>query len=96
MHDTSETRALIEQRLREALAPLHLEVIDQSAAHAGHEGARLSGGGHFAIRIVSPLFESLSLIEQHKKVHEAIGYPMEGRIHALQIKTIKPSRWQGA
>ena len=95
MHDTAETRELIEQRLQEALSPAHLEVIDNSAAHAGHEGARMSGGGHFAIRIVSEAFEGRSLIQQHKLVHEAVGYPMDGRIHALEIKTIKPSRWQG-
>lgn len=90
MHDTAETRALIEQRLREKLAPVELEVHDHSAAHAGHEGARISGGGHFSVRIVSPAFEGRSLLEQHKLVYEAVGYPMDGRIHALQIKTSAP------
>jgi BolA protein len=55
----------------------------------------MSGGGHFAIRIVSEAVEGRSLIQQHKLVHEVVGYPMDGRIHALEIKTIKPSRWDG-
>ncbi|GIW72849.1 MAG: hypothetical protein KatS3mg102_2391 [Planctomycetota bacterium] len=95
MKDTEQTRQRIEQRLRERLAPLALEVVDQSAAHAGHEGAR-HGGGHFRIEIVSAAFEGLPLLEQHRLVHEAVGYPMEGRIHALEIKTIPPSRWKSA
>jgi len=46
--------ALIEQRLRDALMPERLEIVDDSAAHAGHAGAR--EGGHFTVRIVSTAF----------------------------------------
>jgi BolA protein len=42
------TQETIETRIRERLAPIHLEVIDDGAQHAGHAGAA-SGGGHFSV-----------------------------------------------
>ena len=43
--------ALMEARLRERLQPEQLALADDSAAHAGHAGAR--EGGHYRLRIVS-------------------------------------------
>lgn len=94
LSNSHDTREEIERRIREALSPTHLEVRDDSAAHAGHAGA-IAGGGHFHIRCVSDRFEDVMLIQQHRMIHEAVGYPMDGRIHALEIKTIPLSRWQG-
>ena len=91
---TGETRQRIEEQVEAALTPIHLEVHDDSAEHAGHPGALISGGGHFRIVCASERFEGLSLLEQHRLVHEAVGYPMDGRIHALQIKTVPASRWK--
>ena len=79
----SERVALIEQRLRAALSPEHLEIRDDSAAHAGHAGAR--EGGHFTLRIVSDAFSGRSLIQRHRLVHAAIADLMRREIHALSI-----------
>ncbi len=45
---------------------------------------------HFAVDVVSPVFEGKSLIEQHKLVHAAVGQYLTNEIHALQIKTTTP------
>ncbi|MEI2782709.1 MAG: BolA family protein [Candidatus Competibacter sp.] len=75
--------ALIERRLRDALAPERLEIVDDSAAHAGHAGAR--EGGHFTVRIVSTAFAGKPLIQRHRLVHAAVADLMRQEIHALSI-----------
>jgi len=84
----------IESILRERLEPLHLTIRDDSEMHAGHAGAA-SGGGHYHVLIVSPRFEGLTVLEQHKLVNGALSDLIGGAIHALGLKTIPPSRWSG-
>ena len=57
---TGITADQLRTRLAELLAPSQLEVIDESAAHAGHAGAAPGGGTHFRVRIASPLFAGRS------------------------------------
>lgn len=75
--------ALLEERLRATLAPEQLEIVDDSAAHAGHAGAR--EGGHFTVRIVSTAFAGKTLIQRHRLVHAAVADLMRRDIHALSI-----------
>jgi BolA protein len=82
--------AQIEQRLRAGLAPLRLEITDESALHAGHAGARESGGGHFAVTIVSPAFAGKSLLTRHRLVYDALGEVLRREIHALSIRALSP------
>ena len=49
-------QTLIEQTLREELAPEHLAVIDESHLHAGHAGWREGGETHYRVEITSPVF----------------------------------------
>lgn len=84
----------IERILSEAFRPVHLEIRDDSARHAGHAGAK-SGGGHYAVTIVSAAFEGRTLLEQHRMVNEALRHLIGGAIHALELKTIPPSTWKG-
>lgn len=82
--------ALIEQRLRAALAPQHIKVEDESAKHAGHAGAR-EGGGHFDVTIVSAQFAGKSLLQRHRLVYDALGEAMrKDDIHALSIHALTP------
>jgi BolA protein len=86
------TRDLIAQRLTDALGPCAiLEVEDQSAAHAGHAGARQSGGGHFAVLIVSASFEGQSQLQRQRRVYAALADELKGRIHALSMICLTPS-----
>ena len=90
MPDTGER---LESILRERFRPSHLEIRDDSAHHAGHEGAR-SGGGHFEVVIVSAAFEGRSLLDRHRMVNEALRGLIGGAIHALGLKTAAPSEWR--
>jgi len=78
----------IEQKLA-ALKPESLEVVDESLAHAGHEGAK-SGGGHYRLVIVSPEFAGKATQLRHRMVYEALGPMMRHEIHALAIKAYAP------
>lgn len=80
-----------EVRLRERLAtlsPLSLEIIDDSAKHAGHAGS--GGGGHFRLTIVAPVFAGKSTVGRHRLVYDAVGDLMRGPVHALAIKALAP------
>jgi BolA protein len=79
----------IRAALEEAFAPLSLEVVDDSARHAGHEGAR-DGRGHFNVDIVSAGFERLAPLARHRAVYGALGDMMTTDIHALSIRARTP------
>jgi BolA protein len=78
----------IEQKLA-TLKPESLEVVDESAAHAGHAGAA-SGGGHYRLVIVSQAFTGKPMQTRHRMVYEALGAMMRHEIHALAIKAYAP------
>ena len=79
----------IREALARAFAPQSLEVIDDSARHAGHAGAR--SGGHFRVALVSAAFVGRSPLERHRMVYDALG-PLMGRgIHALNIAARAPA-----
>jgi BolA family transcriptional regulator, general stress-responsive regulator len=80
----SRIRAAIEKEL----APTHLEVIDDSARHAGHAGAR--EGGHFRVRLTSAAFRGKSPIQRHRLVFAAVSGLMKTDIHALNIDARTP------
>jgi BolA protein len=64
------TPARMRERLA-ALAPVVLEIEDQSARHAGHAGAR--EGGHYFLVLQSPLFAGKTTMERHRMVYECLG-----------------------
>lgn len=82
--------AAIEAKLREALAPSVLEVIDESAKHAGHAGARPEGETHFRVKIVSDRFAGLSRVARHRAVNDALAAELAGPVHALAISARAP------
>jgi BolA protein len=83
------TAAGLEAALRERLAPSTLEVIDESAAHAGHAGANAEGRGtHFRVRIASPSFAGKSRVAQHRLVYDALQVFIAGGLHAIAIEVL--------
>jgi BolA family transcriptional regulator, general stress-responsive regulator len=81
------TAAAIEARLRDTLSPTALEVIDESAAHAGHAGANgLGYGTHFRVRIAAPGFAGLGRVAQHRLVYDALRPFTDAGLHALAIE----------
>ena len=80
----------LEQQLMLRLAPTHLEVLDESAAHAGHTGANAEGfGTHFRVRIASPLFTGKSRVARHRLVYDALQNFIDNGLHALAIEIIE-------
>jgi BolA protein len=88
----SDRRARIEAELRERLAAVHVEVVDESHLHAGHVGAR-DGGGHFRAVVVSMQFEGKTLVQRQRLVYDALESAMGSEIHALSMKTMTPAEW---
>ena len=83
----------VEKAMRERLAALHpvaLDLRDESAQHAGHAGARPSGGSHWQLTIVSEAFRGKSPVARHRMVYEALGDLMKRDIHALKIEASAP------
>ena len=77
----------LEATLRQALAPTWLEVLDESAAHAGHAGSNgLGHGTHFRVRIGGPAFHGLSRVAQHRLVYDALRKFTAAGLHALAIE----------
>jgi len=83
---------LIREKLA-ALAPESIEVDDESALHAGHEGAR-GGGGHYRLTLVSQRFAGQPLQARHRMVYQALGSLMSKDIHALAIHAYAPDEIQ--
>jgi BolA protein len=75
------------ERLRarlQQLDPQRIDIIDDSARHAGHEGAK-SGGGHYQLTLVSERFRGLPRLARHRLVYDAAGDLMQREIHALTM-----------
>ncbi len=89
----SDRAERIAELLREGLDAVHVEVEDESHLHAGHAGARESGGGHFRAVIVSDRFEGLSRVAAQRVVFEVLGELMSTEIHAFAMTTHTPGAW---
>lgn len=73
-----------------ALAPARLELLDESAKHAGHAGAAPGGNTHWRLTIVSPEFAGIPTVARHRMVYAALGDLMQHPIHALAISAKTP------
>lgn len=82
-------QGLIETRLRAALAPIDLQVIDDSAKHAGHAGA--GEGSHFTVVVVAEAFAGKTRVARHRLVYDALADAMKNGIHALAITASTPA-----
>lgn len=80
----------IKTALEKVLTPSHLKLIDESHLHAGHAGAK-TGLSHYALEIETSAFNSLSLLERHRLIYEALGTLMQTDIHALRIVFANPT-----
>jgi BolA family transcriptional regulator, general stress-responsive regulator len=74
--------------LEAALQPSELEIIDDSARHVGHAGAR--GGGHYQVSLTAAAFRGRSTLERHRLVYAAVAPLMAGEVHALNIRARTP------
>ena len=79
----------MQQRLQDVLQPSHLEVLDESAAHAGHSGSNGTAfGSHFRVRIGSPLFTGKPRVARHRLVYDALQDFIDQGVHAVAIEVL--------
>ena len=84
------TAQALTQKLQARLNPEFVEVLDESAAHAGHAGANGTGfGTHFRVRIQSPVFTGKSRVSRHRLVYDALQEFIDQGLHALAIEVIE-------
>jgi BolA protein len=72
--------------LTAAFSPSLLEVVDDSARHAGHSGASAQGETHYNIHMRADRFATLSRVERSRAVHEVLAAEFETGLHALSLK----------
>ena len=82
---------LIRQKLHERFALESLEIINDSASHAGHTGANDTGETHFTVVLVSTDFEGTSRVARHRQVMDTLHALLSGPVHALSISALTPS-----
>jgi BolA protein len=83
-------RQRIETKIRTALAPSHLEVINESHKHSVPPGSE----SHFKLVIVSPTFEGKPLVRRHQTVNGILADELAGPIHALSMDTLTGPEWE--
>ncbi|MDZ4362422.1 BolA family protein [Brevundimonas sp.] len=87
---------IIREKLSTAFAPTRLELLDDSARHAGHhhEGgmdARPGGESHFNLTVVSVAFDGQGRLARQRAVNAVLRDELAGPVHALSIKALTPS-----
>ncbi|HLY05575.1 MAG TPA: BolA family protein [Rhizomicrobium sp.] len=80
----------IRRKLTDALAPVALDVVDESAQHAGHAGARPEGETHFRVRVVSGAFAGMNRVARQRRIHEILADELRVHVHALSIDAKAP------
>jgi BolA protein len=80
----------IQAKLTAAFQPIRLEIVDDSARHAGHAGASPEGESHFNVLIESQAFTGAPKLARQRMVHRALADELAGPLHALSIKALAP------
>ena len=91
MSDPAQSRAGRIRAALASLAPVVLDVVDDSASHAHHAGAREGGQTHYNVLIVSPHFEGLTRVARHRLVNQTLAPEFETGLHALSLVLKTPS-----
>ena len=81
----------IRTKLTERLAPIRLDIVDESYRHAGHEGARPEGETHFSVTIVSAAFVGQTRVARQRLVYQTLTEELATRVHALSLTTLAPN-----
>lgn len=87
---TGPVAAEIDKRLRQALAPTRLNVINDSAEHHGHAGDDGSGESHFTVEIEALAFAGMNRLDRQRAINSALGDLLKDRVHALAIRARAP------
>jgi len=80
----------IQNKLTDALAPIRLEIEDDSARHSGHGGARPGGESHFNVTIEAQAFAGVGKVARQRMVYRALAEELAGPVHALSVRALAP------
>jgi BolA protein len=80
----------IREKLTVGLMPVRLDVINESAMHAGHRSSPGTGESHFRVLVVSEKFAGQSRVNRHRMVNQLIREELAGGVHALALATYAP------
>jgi BolA protein len=83
--------ARIHATLAAGFNPSHIEIIDESAQHAGHAGAAAGGETHYRIVLVSEAFSGLPRLARYRAVHAALEAEFSSGLHALSLSLSTPA-----
>jgi BolA protein len=83
-------KQIIEERIQGDLAPLHLEVVDESHMHSSGKGAE----SHFKVVVVSEAFDGGMRVERHRRVHQLLKSELDGGLHALTLTLLTPAEFE--
>jgi len=78
------------RKLTARFNPVRLDIIDDSARHAGHAGAQPGGETHFDVTIVSDAFAGMGRVARQRLVYETLADEIAGGVHALALRTLVP------
>lgn len=90
MSDLLTRQARIIKLLSSAFESAKIDLIDDSAKHAGHAGAQPEGETHYRLTIVSPAFEGMRPLERQRLVNAALKSEFDAGLHALHMKALTP------
>ena len=96
MSETQRRAARLETVLRGAFSPVALQIVDDSARHAGHAGAQPGGETHFNVVMVSAAFQGMNRVARSRAVHAALEAEFAGGLHALSLTLRTPEEVAGA
>ncbi len=85
----------LEAALRLAFAPTELRIVDDSARHAGHSGARPQGETHYSVLVVSAAFEGVGRLARHRAVNDVLHAEFDAGLHALALTLRTPAEQAG-
>ena len=96
MSATQSRAARLEAVLTNAFSPVLLRVVDDSARHAGHAGARPGGETHYSVLLVSEAFRGMARVARSRAVHAVLEAEFTGGLHALALTLRTPEEAQSA
>jgi len=83
------------RKLTERFAPARLDIVDDSAHHAGHPGhpggAGQGGETHFSVTLVSSAFAGMGRVARQRLVYQALTAEFTAGLHALALTTLTPA-----
>lgn len=83
----------VQQQIRQklaVLAPLHLEVVNESFMHSVPPNSET----HFKVVIVSPQFNGKRQVARHQSIYQLLAAELAGGVHALALHTYTEDEWQ--